>query len=100
MQPGLWPIEVANALLVAVRRQRIGEAQLAAFSELLQTLPMTVEDPVLTRALGPVLQLARAQGLSAYDASYLELAMRQASPLATLDARLAQVARQLGVSVI
>jgi len=44
-----------------------------------------------------VVQLARAHGLSAYDASYLQIALALRVPLATLDRRLGKVADQLGI---
>jgi predicted nucleic acid-binding protein len=49
---------------------------------------------------GPVLDLARAQGLSVYDAAYLHLAMREGLPLATLDDDLRAAASRVGVSLI
>lgn len=46
-----------------------------------------------------VLPLAREYGLSAYDAAYLELSIRQGAPLATLDDRLGKAARRAGVTI-
>lgn len=78
--PSIWPLEVANVLLVAERRQRITTAQASAFAEQLGILPITVEAVSLDDALGPILTTARAQQLSSYDASYLALAMREGLP--------------------
>ncbi len=50
--------------------------------------------------MGPVLALARAHGLSAYDAAYLELAMREGLPLATEDAALRAAAERVGVALV
>ena len=47
-----------------------------------------------------VLRLARTHGLSVYDASYLELAVREAIPLATLDAQLTAAARAEGSELL
>jgi predicted nucleic acid-binding protein len=47
--------------------------------------------------LGPVVALARTHNLTAYDASYLELAMREGIPLATLDDKLQAAAVTSGV---
>jgi predicted nucleic acid-binding protein len=47
-----------------------------------------------------VLELARSERLSAYDASYLELAMRRGVPLATKDDALAKAARRVGVMLL
>src|SRR5579864_4374171 len=72
--PPIWPLEVANALLVAERRGRLTEAKTARIAQLLLSLPFSVEEGAVNRALGPVLGVGRAHGLSAYDAAYLELA--------------------------
>lgn len=98
--PAIWPLEVANVLLVGERRKRLTEADTAHFVELLATLPITVEEEGLTEALGPVLALAREQGLSANDASYLELAARRGLSLATQDRRLSLAATRVGVPLV
>ena len=97
--PSIWPLQVANALLVGERRKRLTKADTARFLALLRSLPITVDDETTRRALGDVLSLARDQGLSSYDASYLELAMRQGCSLATLDDRLQEVATNLGITI-
>lgn len=95
--PSIWLLEVANVLLVAERRQRLRPADSARFVELLAGLPIVVDETGRDLAHGPVLELARRTGLSAYDASYLELAMRLGEPLATGDERLAAAAAANGV---
>ncbi|MEJ7638208.1 MAG: type II toxin-antitoxin system VapC family toxin [Singulisphaera sp.] len=94
--PTLWPLEVANVLLVGERRKRISPADSAKFLSLLGTFPITVDDETTARAWGDTLNVARAQGLSVYDAAYLELAMRRGLPLATLDDRLKAAAIAVG----
>jgi predicted nucleic acid-binding protein len=59
-----------------------------------------VEEEGLLEALSPVLAIGREQGLSAYDASYLELAARRGLPLATQDGRLSLVATRVGVPLV
>jgi predicted nucleic acid-binding protein len=59
-----------------------------------------VNDLSVEDALGPVLNLARAQGLSAYDATYLELAMREGLALATQDDDLRAAAGRVGVELV
>lgn len=98
--PVIWPLEVANVLLIAERRDRLSEAQAAHFAQLLQTLPILVEEADVARVLGPVLAVGRAHRLSAYDAAYLELAARHGLPLATQDARLRKAASNAGVAVL
>jgi predicted nucleic acid-binding protein len=45
------------------------------------------------------MHLSRVFKLTAYDATYLELALRRSAPLATFDRKLAEAARQAGVRV-
>lgn len=98
--PSLWPLEVANVLLVAERRNRLEKADTMRFPTLLQALPITVDQSTSQRALREILDLARDQGLSSYDAAYLELALREGLPLATLDGRLKDAAARVGVPLV
>ena len=97
--PSIWPLEMANVLLVAERRKRISKAQSRRFFELLQTLPIAVDEVSAARAWNGVLSLAREQHLSAYDAAYLELAMREGLPIATRDNALRKAAMRCGIAV-
>lgn len=98
--PVIWPLEVANALVVAERRQRLMPVQTARFVELLRSLPITAHDQGVDRALGPILALAREYGLSSYDACYLNLAMELGLPLATRDGPLGAAATRAGVLLV
>jgi predicted nucleic acid-binding protein len=93
--PPIWSLEVANVLVVAERKKRLLPAQSLRFVELLQSLPITLEAEV--RPLRELLGLAREQGLSSYDASYLDLAVRSGLPLASLDGPLLEAAGRFGV---
>lgn len=95
--PALWPLEVANILLVGERRGRISQADSATFIGLLEGLPIRIDDETSEHAMKASLNLARAQNLSVYDASYLELALRRGLPIATLDAKLKAAAAALGI---
>lgn len=95
--PAVWPLEVANALINAQRRGRITEAYATAIGADLASLPIAIEPVSTDDALGRVAALAAAHGLSTYDASYLDLAMRKGLPLASLDARLTKAAAAAGV---
>jgi predicted nucleic acid-binding protein len=98
--PAIWALEVANALRFGERRRRLAGADVLRYAEMLSALPITVENPLVSRDLGPVLDLARAHDLSSYDASYIELAARQGLPLATHDTRLRAAAERLGISLV
>jgi len=97
--PSIWGLEVANALLVAERRGRVSAAEVANVVDLLRELRIEIDPTPRETVFGPVLSLARAQKLSAYDSAYLELALRVGLPLATLDVRLAEAATRLGVGL-
>ena len=60
--PGLWPLEIGNALLQAERRGRISNAKVAAFVDLLAGLPIAIDGDTALHALREVLALARAEG--------------------------------------
>lgn len=99
--PFLWPLEVANVLLVAAeRRGRTSEARSSRFITLLNSLPLIVDPATADQALAATLHLGCQFNLSPYDASYLELAMREGCPLATLDDKLRSAAKKSGVPLI
>jgi len=97
LAPAVWPLEISNVLAVGERRKRIDKAGSVRFVSLITQLPIIVEPESPQRVFSEVLALAREQGLSTYDASYLDMAMRYGIPLATQDSRLQEAARQAGV---
>ncbi len=98
--PATWPIEVANVLALAERRRRITPADSAEFIAKLEDVAILVDGETSSRAFGRVLDLAREERLTTYEAVYLELAMRLGVPLASKDADLCDAAQRLGVSVL
>lgn len=96
--PSLWPLEVANTLVIGERRKRSTEAQATTWLSYQRGLPIKVDDETAVRSWDEILSLARAYQLSAYDAAYLELALRRNLPLATLDDRLKDAAAAVGVA--
>ena len=95
--PVTWGLEVANVIARAEAKALVTEARSGAFLEMLEGVDIKVDTATFTRALSDTLQLARRYQLSAYDASYLELALRQGLPLATLDQDLQKAAKKAGV---
>ncbi len=95
--PGLWWLEVANSLTVAVRRKRIDAAFRRAVLSDLQLLDITTDQQGVARAWTETLELADDHRLTIYDAVYLEVARRRALPLATLDAELRAAAARTEV---
>jgi predicted nucleic acid-binding protein len=98
--PGLWPLEVANALLMAHKRARISTAFRHQAIERLARLPIAIDLETNTRAWTSTLPLAEKTELSVHDASYLELAIRLNVPLASADGKLCAAAKRAGVPLI
>lgn len=98
--PALWPLELGNILAATERRGRLTSTRAAEFLALIGGLDIEIDGETATRALRETLALARAESLTTYDASYLELAIRLGLPLATKDSELGRTAARLGVTVI
>lgn len=90
--PALWPLEVLNVFIVAERRKRIDAPQFAQLLNALDLLAVTVDVAPTASHRADIARLARKHNLTAYDAAYLELAIRERSHLLTLDASLARAA--------
>jgi predicted nucleic acid-binding protein len=97
--PVTWGLEVANVIAKAEARELITEAQSEAFLEMLNDLGILVDFETFPKALSETLQLARRYRLSAYDSSYLEVALREGLGLATLDDDLRKAAKKAGVAI-
>ncbi|MGA2059400.1 MAG: type II toxin-antitoxin system VapC family toxin [Thermoguttaceae bacterium] len=98
--PAVWLLEVVNILLVGERKGRITSAQASHFLAMLETLPILIDLPASLKTMDDIYSLAGTYQLSAYDAAYLELAMREKVVLATLDESLSAAAVKAGVSVL
>lgn len=96
--PSLWTLEVVNGLLGAQRRGRLSAEDVTNALAMLAELDIAVEQQ--SPAATAVLTVAREHGLTAYDAAYLELAMRESIPVATNDQDLAKAAKRAGVGVL
>jgi predicted nucleic acid-binding protein len=85
---------------MAERRKRITLAQVTALLRRIAGPPISVEPIEPGRAFEQILSVARQQSLTEYDAAYLELALRTGLPLATLDDKVKQAARLVGVGLL
>jgi predicted nucleic acid-binding protein len=95
--PVTWGLEVANVIAKAEAKSLVTEARSEIFLGMLGEIDIEVDAATFTHALSDTLQLARRYKLSAYDASYLELALRLGIPLATLDEDLNKAAKKAGI---
>lgn len=94
-----WGLEVANGLVTAERKGRIEAQDVVRVGRLFSALPIVIDPVERGRALTSTYRLARTRHLSAYDAAYLELAVRVGAPLATLDVELQEAAEAEGVEL-
>jgi predicted nucleic acid-binding protein len=97
--PCHWSLEIAN---VALRGERMGYIEgnmVELFLELLEDINFQIDLEASTRALTDLSDTARLYHLTPYDAAYLELAIRLALPLATLDKDLRRAAEKAGIAL-
>lgn len=97
--PALWHLEIANALLVVVRRKLMTEDQRQLGLNLLSQLRIIIDDETNRLAFSKISEIAAKCGLSIYDATYLELARRKSLPLGTRDEALRSAAKKFGVKL-
>lgn len=97
--PAIWPLEAGNVICRAEARQLLSGARSRQFLALLNDLAIEIDPMTTTFALTETLGLAREYSLSTYDAAYLELAIREHLPLATLDEALRGAARKCQVTL-
>ena len=96
--PWLWFYEMANAILVQIRRERISAEEASAFLRLIGEMPIEVDTPDRLAILQPF-RFARQNRLTCYDAAFLDLARRLNAPLATDDKELIRAASECGVQL-
>lgn len=98
--PALWPLEMANVLLVLERRGKLAAGERATALKALRALAFTLDYEMSVLAFTELSQLASTLTLSIYDAAYLELALRLKLPLACKDGPLREAARHRRVRVV
>ena len=98
--PPVWPLEIGNVLLVAVKRGRLTAKDVSHLVAELRALPLEIDTASTERALEETLTLAKKYDLTTYDASYLELAKRRDLALATLDTKLRQACLSAKIAVL
>lgn len=100
LAPALWHWEIANILIVAIRRSRVTSADAAGHLSDLALLPISIDSEAQSRAWRETFLLAQTHALTAYDAAYLELAKRAGLPLASKDDDLRKAALSIGLEVL
>lgn len=98
--PALWYLEFGNVLIQAKKKGRISEFQLMTSMDLIRQLPISTDPISPNKTMNVIMLLATQHGLTTYDASYLELALRFNIFLLTKDAHLRKAANKLGIQVL
>ena len=98
--PSFWPHEILNGLLVGEKRKRISGRLIQTFLTDLAALPIVLHPASVGLVFEQIQILCRENGLTAYDAAYLELAKVNGLPLATLDEDLIRACARTGVELV
>lgn len=98
--PMLWRHEVSNAVVMSERRGRLDVGQIKSLTTDLEEFLAAVEVEPVNAGISVLIETARRTGLTVYDAAYLELAARRRLPLATLDDKMREAARRVGLELI
>ena len=99
--PALWQLEIANGFIIAERRGVLTPSDtLDALHNLEGVIVRAIENSQDSVSMRRALNASRKFGLTAYDAVYLETALGQDLPLATLDRQLKAAASKAGVEVL
>jgi predicted nucleic acid-binding protein len=97
--PAIGTAEVANGFLMAERRKRLQHPETQQLVALLESLSVIVDSLSVSNFIHAVPPLAKGYRLAAYDAAYLELALRYRAPLASLDSGLKNAERKAGIAI-
>jgi len=98
--PALWPYEIANPLYWKVRRGSLSRTTAEQALQSAYRIPLMFDQRTPPEVARDVVPLSWKHGLTTYDAAYLELALRLAMPLASIDKALIRAAAAEGVQVI
>ncbi|MCK5666775.1 MAG: type II toxin-antitoxin system VapC family toxin [Thiotrichaceae bacterium] len=99
LTPNLWHLEAVSVLLGAEKRGEVSLGEIERFISQLENLPILVDTLTAHQAFSRTLSLSRAYKISSYDASFLELAMREGLSLSTLDKKLTKAAKKADVEI-
>jgi len=97
--PEFWARGIANGLAVAYLRKRITSGDEKAFLAALSHLSIEVEESSPLTVIRDGTAAAVRYGLTAYDAAYVDLALRERLVLATLDGQMRKAAEQAGIMI-
>jgi predicted nucleic acid-binding protein len=94
--PGSIPWEIGNAFSAMIKQRRLGLTEAQQGLEIFHTIPLRLVSVDLNNAIS----IANQIKLYAYDAYFLDCAVRHSAPLLTLDHGLERAALKLGVKLM
>ena len=94
--PEVLPYEISNALSAMVKRKRLTKVEALEAENVTNLIPVRLVSVDIHRSL----KIAVEHNIYAYDAYFLQCAKVYSLPLLTLDKRMKQVAKQIGIQVL
>lgn len=94
--PGSIPLEIGNAFSAMFKQNRLTLAEAEKGISIFTSIPLRYIEPDFPN----VLQLSKQVNMYAYDAYFLDCAIRHKAPLLTLDRKLMTSAINLNVEIL
>jgi len=94
--PGSIPWEIGNAFSAMFKRKSLSLEEAKRGIEIFKRIPLRYIEPDFANALS----LSQKSNMYAYDAYFLDCALRQGAPLLTLNSKLHTVAKDLEISTL
>ncbi len=94
--PGAIPWEIGNAFSAMFKQNRLTLAEAKKGIAIFQAIPIRYIDSEFVK----VLEISKEANIYAYDAYFLDCAIRQKAPLLTLDRKLMTSAQHLNVETL
>ncbi len=98
--PCHWPLEIGNALRSQLKTGRLTAQDFLKVMDDLDMLHVRVDPPLHPDEIGPLVKFSVDHSLTAYDAAYVQLALRQHATLVTLDKNMRNAAQALNIPVL
>jgi len=96
VSPEVLPYEIGNALIAVGRKGRFTDDEILKAFDLSQRIPVTLAPVRIQDAM----KIAMKFRIYAYDAFYIQCCLETKRPLISLDHRMCEVARNLGIEVV
>jgi predicted nucleic acid-binding protein len=100
LAPPIWRLEVVNVMLRNERQRLITAEQGNRILTALHAIGVEIVDTQATQSLEQLADFARPYQLTAYDAAYLDVALKTLATLLTLDQNLKDAAGRLNVPLM